>query len=70
MSHLFSTLFPSNRGGGVNCAKLSEDNFSLKDIKDQTGDWQRIGAYLGWLSARIFEETQPGTIISRGFLIS
>ena len=65
MSHLFSTLFPSKRGGGVDCAKLSEDNFSLKDIKDQTGDWQRVGAYVDWISARIFEETLPGRQISQ-----
>ena len=64
MSHLYSTLFSSNRGGGVNCAKLSEDNFSLKDIKDQTGDWQRVGAYVDWINARIFEETLPGRQIS------
>ena len=48
-------------GGGVDCTKLSDDKFSLADLEDQTGDWQRVGAYSSWLSARIFEETQPGT---------
>ena len=64
MFHFFSTLYPSISGGGLDCTKLSEDNFSLKDIKDQTGDWQRVGAYVDWINARIFEETLPGRQIS------
>ena len=64
MSQLFPTLYPSLRGGGVDCTKLSEDNFSLEDIKDHTGDWQRLGAYADWIAARIFEETQPGRQMS------
>ena len=44
----------------MDCTKLSDDKFSLADLEDQTGDWQRVGAYSSWLSARIFEETQPG----------
>ena len=60
MSQLFPTLNPSLRGGGVDCTKLSDDNFSLQDLKDRTGDWQRIAAYSDWIEARIFEESQPG----------
>ena len=56
---LVPTLYPSPRGGGVDCTKLSDDNFSLKDLEDQTGDWQRVAAYSSWLDARIFEETEP-----------
>ena len=33
---------------------------SLEDLEDQTGDWQRVGAYASWVEARIFEETEPG----------
>ena len=44
----------------MDCTKLSDDNFSLKDLEDQTGDWQRVGAYASWGEARIFEETEPG----------
>ena len=43
----------------MDCTKLSDDNFSLKDLEDQTGDWQRVAAYSSWLDARIFEETEP-----------
>ena len=60
-----STFYPSPSGGGVDCSKLSEANFSLKDLKDHTGDWMRVGAYVDWLSARIFEETLPGRKMSR-----
>ena len=48
----------------MDCSKLSEDNFSLRDLKDHTGDWQRVGAYADWVEARIFEETQPGRNVS------
>ena len=60
-------------GGGVDCTKLSDDKFSLADLEDHTGDWQRVGAYSSWLSARIFEETQPGRnteYVQRGFRMS
>ena len=67
---LVSTYFVSlpHRGGGVDCTKLSDDKFSLADLEDQTGDWQRVGAYSPWVSARIFEETQPGRKM-KSFLI-
>ena len=60
----FPTLKPDLRGGGLDCSKLSEDNFSLQDLEDYTGDWQRVGAYADWVEARIFEETQPGRKVS------
>ena len=56
----------------MDCTKLSDDKFSLADLEDQTGDWQRVGAYSSWLSARIFEETQPGrnmSTVQRDFMI-
>ena len=59
-SGVVSTLYPYLSGGGVDCTKLSDDNFSLADLEDHTGDWQRVGAYSSWVDARIFEETQPG----------
>ena len=62
---LVSTLYRSPSGGGVDCTKLSDDNFSLNDLEDQTGDWQRVGAYASWVEARIFEETEPGRKMSR-----
>ena len=61
---IFSYFVPLLRGGGVDCTKLSDDNFSLQDLKDRTGDWQRIAAYSDWIEARIFEESQPGRNVS------
>ena len=44
----------------MDCSALSDDNFSLDDVKDKTGDWMRVGAFSEWLNERIFEETFPG----------
>ena len=61
---IVSTLSPSLSGGGVDCTKLADDDFSLADLEDHTGDWQRVGAYRSWVEARIFEETEPGRKIN------
>ena len=53
----------------MDCTKLSDDKFSLADLEDHTGDWQRVGAYSSWVEARIFEETQPGRKV-KSFVIS
>ena len=44
----------------MDCSTLSDDNFSLDDVKDKTGDWMRVGAFVDWVNERIFEETLPG----------
>ena len=48
------------RGGGLDCSKLSDDNFSLEDVKDKTGVWMRIAPFMDWIKERIYEETYPG----------
>ena len=53
----------------MDCTKLSNDDFSLVDLEDQTGDWQRVGAYSSWVRSRIFEETEPGGKM-KSFVIS
>ena len=43
-------------GGGVDCAKLGDENYNGRN---ETGEWQRVAAFRDWLDSVIFQETEP-----------